>query len=60
LLDVGDSEAEDVVERIREEADSEWDELLARVATHVEDVEFEEAGEVVRELLAIIDREYAE
>ena len=60
LLDVGDSEAEDVVERIREEADGAWDELLARLAMHVGDVEFAEAGEAVRELLAIIDREYAE
>jgi CheY-like chemotaxis protein len=60
LLDVGDSEAEDVVDRLREEADTAWEELLGRVAAHVEEVEFEEAGAVVRELLAMIDREYAE
>jgi predicted ATPase/signal transduction histidine kinase/CheY-like chemotaxis protein/tRNA A-37 threonylcarbamoyl transferase component Bud32 len=60
LLEVGDSEAEDVVERIREEAEAEWGELLERIATHVNEVEFEEAGDAVRMLLAIIEREYAE
>ena len=60
LLDVGDSAAEDVVERIQEEAGAAWEELLERVATHIEEVEFEDASEVVRALLATIDQEYAE
>jgi len=60
LLAAGDSEAEDVVERLREEADAGWEDRLERMIAHIQEVEFELAGEVVRNLLADLDQERAE
>ena len=56
LLDLGSSDAVDLVDQLRQAADAESGDYLKRIANHVEDVEFDEARQLVGELLMVINR----
>ena len=56
LIDLGSSEALELIERLREGGDATLGEQLARIAGHVEDVEFEEARDLVCTMLVALNR----
>ncbi len=56
LLDLGSSDAQELVESLRQGANPDWEDRLARVAAHVEDVEFEEARDLVCGMLVALNR----
>jgi len=56
LIDLGSSEALELIERLRESGDAALGEQLARIAGHVEDVEFEEARDLVCTMLVAVNR----